>query len=190
MVGLVPRPIYENVIVNRLSIVVFDADRGWGRLRAGVGSTIYSGSAASRRRHEKRIQGSATIHPNVVGRKGRLQGRGRGHCWVPRPDRVELWSPGVSKMGFPRAPSAFAVASAVTPLRSKSGWGEGEGAKGRTPSVEPEPRSPPSRMTAAIARSRWARQATRRACPTEASQTSCTTNDATRQRSPSSSSPY
>lgn len=43
--------------------------------------------------------------------------------------------------GFPRAPSAFAVASARTRWRSHLGPSEGEGAKGRPPSVEPEPRS-------------------------------------------------
>jgi hypothetical protein len=43
--------------------------------------------------------------------------------------------------GFPLAPSAFAVASALTPWRSHLGPSDGEGAKGRTPSVEPERRA-------------------------------------------------
>lgn len=63
---------------------------GVGRPRAGVGSTIYSGSATERRHHDKGIQGSATIHPNVVGQQGRQQGQRTGSLLSPTPDRVEL----------------------------------------------------------------------------------------------------
>ncbi len=44
---------------------------------------------------------------------------------------------------LPGAPSAFAVASARTRWRGHLGPSDGDGAKGRTPSVEPEPRLRP-----------------------------------------------
>ena len=69
---------------------------------------------AGRRRHDKGIQGSATIHPNAVGRSGRLQGQRSGSLRFPTPESFEFGLLGVLEMGFPRAPSAFAVASALT----------------------------------------------------------------------------
>lgn len=71
-----------------------------------------------RRHHDKGIQGSAAIHPIVVSRQGCRQGQSTGSLLGPTPDRVEYGLLGVLGIAFSRAPSAFAVASALTP-----GWG-------------------------------------------------------------------
>ena len=64
-----------------------------------------------------------------------------GSLLGPTPDRFEFGLLGVfCTMGLPRAPSAFAVASALTPWRSRLGPRRRRSAKGRPPFVEPEPR--------------------------------------------------
>jgi len=77
----------------------FEADRGGGVHERVWAQPSIRDRRLGRRHHDKGMQGSAAIHPNAVGRGGRLQGHKSGSLRGPTPDRVEGDLLGVAERG-------------------------------------------------------------------------------------------